>query len=166
MGCKIGQPVGLGQGQRSAAYFASSGSPEGEGPTEVVREAKPRPVPGITSRPGWPGYLGPAAPGWGTFVHERARTVPSSGLRTEHRRPKDNNRSHSLSPAWAAKCKARTAWRLPLPWQRCFVLAGEAHGEDRINAAGNHTRTAPAPRGRLCPVWVSSGCEEGAVPGN
>lgn len=114
----------------------------------MVREAKPRAVLGITSRPGRPGYLGPASPGWETFVYERARTVqcqrvPSSGLRTEHRRPMDNNESHSLSPAWAAKCKARTAWRLLLPWQRCFVLAGAVHGEDRINTAGNDTRAAP-----------------------
>lgn len=97
----------------------------------------------------------------------QCQRVPSSGLRvrrTEHRRPMDNNKSHYLSPGWAAKCKARTAWCLPLPWQHCFVLAGKVHGEDRINTAGSDTRTAPAPSGgsqvRLCPVRASSGCEE------
>lgn len=152
MECKICQPVGLGQLQRSADYFESSGSPEGEEPTELVREAKPRAVLRIMSRPGCPGSLGPASPGWGTSVREhrpvQCQRVPSSGLRvqrTEHRRPMDNNKSHYLSPGWAAKCKARTAWCLLLPWQRCFILAGKVHGEDRINTAGNDTRTARVP---------------------
>lgn len=65
----------------------------------------------------------------------------------EHQPPIDSNKSHYLSLAGLPSAGARMAGCLRFPWQRCFVLAGKVHREDRINIAANdRNNLSPEPR--------------------